>query len=255
MKDLMKVASVNIDTVAAAPAEDAGSTLPEQLQHQWTPAWMAAASVGDSETLMSLYRQLKGIIRQLSVSELWDVLDSHNAAPRVRARRLLSGKKLREVLTDVKVNQLCSTTRLGGCNALHLASWKGHVDAVRTLVRNCGANVDTPDIHGRTALYDAARNGMHETVSALLNELYANSRVMSKEGMTAEQVARSLGHAKVVHEFDVVSKEGYDAWLAQARREASFGYDPHCPRPASEDPALRSPSKMGSTMHQPLIFG
>ena len=46
--------------------------------------------------------------------------------------------------------------------------------------------------------YDAARNGMYETVSALLNELYANSHVMSKEGMTAEQAFILSGHRRSV---------------------------------------------------------
>lgn len=78
----------------------------------------------------------------------------------------------------------------------------------------------------------------------LLRELDANQQMIDAAGQTAEEVrllqltqrgpahellqaARKLGHWQVVREFELIREEAQGGYLAQSRREASFGYNPH----------------------------
>lgn len=51
---------------------------------------------------------------------------------------------------------------------LFYATREGHIDVVKRLVQNYGANADLVDQNGQTPLYYAVRGGKYETVEFLI---------------------------------------------------------------------------------------
>lgn len=90
-----------------------------------------------------------------------------------------------------KVNE--EADHVEGNSALQAAAMKGHTDIVRNLLAN-GANPTFSTDYGKTALYQAARNGHLETVKILLN---ANNELSSLEGFELG-IAAENGHEEIV---------------------------------------------------------
>lgn len=79
-----------------------------------------------------------------------------------------------------------------GMTALMFASWNGHADTVRLLIR-AGAKIDAVSDSGATALMFAAQEGHDSTVLALLNHGNADPDIQSPNGETALSIAISGG--------------------------------------------------------------
>src|SRR5690606_5171391 len=77
---------------------------------------------------------------------------------------------------------------------LHCASKKGHLNLVHWLVEKCSANLDIVDINLNSALHLAAYGGHISVVEYLLNR-GANSLLINKSKMTAEQEGEYHGNA------------------------------------------------------------
>ncbi|CAI8028796.1 Ankyrin-3, partial [Geodia barretti] len=140
----------------------------------------------------------------------------HNAAERgdVEAvERLLS--------TSVNVN---SRTEDEGHTALRLASWKGHVEVVRLLLK-AGAAVFIPDKCCRTPLYWASVRGHRAVVEQLL-ENGADVSICSEDGLSPLYVASQEGHSEVV---DVLVKAGADVNQATTEGTMQCSSGDSCP--------------------------
>jgi len=97
---------------------------------------------------------------------------------------------------------------------LHLATSKGHFDAVQILIEY-SCNIDATDVKGNSALLAASFNG-HDGIVQLLLKNDANMNTMNNKGDTPLHNAASEGHIEVVktlikHGADVnaVNKNGY----------------------------------------------
>ncbi|CAI8028793.1 Ankyrin repeat domain-containing protein 50 [Geodia barretti] len=113
----------------------------------------------------------------------------HNAAERgdVEAvERLLS--------TSVNVN---SRTEDEGHTALRLASWKGHVEVVRLLLK-AGAAVFIPDKDGLSPLYVASQEGHSDVVDILLEAGADVHQATTKVGSVPLGIAAEKGHTETV---------------------------------------------------------
>ena len=91
-----------------------------------------------------------------------------------------------------------------GCTALHLAAYRGHPSSCRALLEK-GASIDALTLYGDTPLHMAAQSrGNRRTVESLLKH-GASTRIKATsgqhEGLTAVQVAWSLGHEEIVKLF------------------------------------------------------
>lgn len=79
-----------------------------------------------------------------------------------------------------------------GRTPLHLATSKGYVKCVRTLLER-GVDKNAQSNDGRTALHRAAAGGDHEMV-ALLLDMGADPSLVTNRGRSALDVARDKGH-------------------------------------------------------------
>ena len=74
-----------------------------------------------------------------------------------------------------------------GTTAVHLASWKGHIDTLSYLLHS-GGNVDIGAISGQTALHEAASAGQEAACSVLLKH-GASTSIPNSEFQTASDLA------------------------------------------------------------------
>ena len=84
-----------------------------------------------------------------------------------------------------------------GFTALHWAALGGHVDIVRMLVKESKVNVEAADSDSLTALHRAVILGYTEIVKTLVNECRANVEAVDSKGVTALHRAVILGHAEI----------------------------------------------------------
>lgn len=82
------------------------------------------------------------------------------------------------------------------------AARAGNTVQVQTLIRQ-GAPVDARDRLGRTALMLAAMHSQTATVQKLL-ALGANPALVDHEGLTAAQLARRQGHARLADQLEAI---------------------------------------------------
>lgn len=80
-----------------------------------------------------------------------------------------------------------------GLTALHVASIKGHKDAVMMLVELGSAEIECQDHEGHTPLHMAVEGGHVETVEVLVNR-GANVNASSKRGATPLYLAEAMGY-------------------------------------------------------------
>ncbi|CAA7389387.1 unnamed protein product [Spirodela intermedia] len=83
-----------------------------------------------------------------------------------------------------------------GRTPLHLATSKGYIKCVRTLLER-GVDKNAQSNDGRTALHRAAAGGDHEMVALLLH-MGADPSLVTNRGRSALDVARDKGHREVV---------------------------------------------------------
>lgn len=84
-----------------------------------------------------------------------------------------------------------------GMTALMFASWRGHTDIVKMLVK-AGARINSISDSGATALMFAAQGGHMETAKILVVEGKANTDIYASNGETALSIAVSRGHFNTV---------------------------------------------------------
>eukprot|EP00808_Paulinella_micropora_P024855 g56495.t1 len=100
-----------------------------------------------------------------------------------------------------------------GCTALSLAAERGDVAVVRALAIELGAKVDSVDESGSTALFDAAWNDKLDVVQCLVTECGCNVNQADNQGKTA------IYYAAQQHSHAVV------AFLAEANAQLSGKLD------------------------------
>lgn len=81
---------------------------------------------------------------------------------------------------------------------LWIAAKNGHTKTVMALVKECNAEVDTPDARNRTPVWAAAQNGHTETVLALVKQCNANCTEPDLDGLTPMYVAALHWHTETV---------------------------------------------------------
>jgi hypothetical protein len=81
---------------------------------------------------------------------------------------------------------------------LWVAANNGHTNTVMALVKQCHAEVDTPDSRNRTPVWAAARNGHTDTVLALVKKCNANCTEPDLDGLTPMYAAASRWHVDTV---------------------------------------------------------
>jgi hypothetical protein len=79
-----------------------------------------------------------------------------------------------------------------GQTALHLVAYIGNLDVVRFLLDELSADVDQEDTTGSTALFSAAYEGHLDVVRCLVREHGANINHTSSDGMTALLIAAQV---------------------------------------------------------------
>uniref|UniRef100_A0A3Q2XF70 Uncharacterized protein n=1 Tax=Hippocampus comes TaxID=109280 RepID=A0A3Q2XF70_HIPCM len=84
-----------------------------------------------------------------------------------------------------------------GRTALHVASWRGHVDAVDLLLKH-GADPNAQDVEGRPPLHSAAWTGRVDVGRRLLLASTVDINLACHQGATALSVAAQQGRADVV---------------------------------------------------------
>jgi len=91
---------------------------------------------------------------------------------------------------------------------LHEAAFKGDVSSVKFLIRN-GADVDSQNDHGRTALFKAVSNGQTECVRILIEN---NADLFHKDGrnMTVLDWARMSRHREIID----ILESAISSWFA-----------------------------------------
>ena len=92
-----------------------------------------------------------------------------------------------------------------GRSALHIAADSGDADIVELLL-NTGANVNSAEFDGDTPLIGAAMRG-HRSVVAKLLEAGADPSVESSQGMTAADHARRKGHAALAMQIERAARD------------------------------------------------
>lgn len=214
----------------AKHAKDLADATKRNQLHDWPISFRSAANQGLTQQCRALVEQLDQMLQELTPPELWHQLEQLDPAGVPHSLGVRRGVPLPNLIAAVrgaKVNALASRTRLGGSTALHAAAWQGHAETVLVLASELGAQIDKIDIKARTPLHDAARNGQALAVRVLLRELGADQSLVDAAGQTPEQAAERLGHLQVVREFESLRREIRSGNLMQARKEASFGYNPH----------------------------
>ena len=91
-----------------------------------------------------------------------------------------------------------------GSTALHCAAYNGYLNVCRILL-DWGAKVNPVDVWGETPLHDAASSG-HLSVVKLLVERGADGRVKDNKGRTAGVTARSEKKEDVAEWLDWKAK-------------------------------------------------
>ena len=107
------------------------------------------------------------------------------------------------------------TLNAHGQTALHLAAGHGRCNVVDVLIR-AGADVNAVDSEGWTALHYAARHGQGNSVAALLQS-GADVDVADNDGWTALHIAAAHGHrpdveAILIHAGADVNASDCDGW-------------------------------------------
>ena len=95
------------------------------------------------------------------------------------------------------------STNADGRTALHCAAYNGHLDVCRLLL-DWGAKVDPVDVWEDTPLLDASSRG-HLSVVQLLVKRGADVSIKSKSGNTARELARISGKKDMSEWLDSIS--------------------------------------------------
>ncbi len=104
----------------------------------------------------------------------------HEAAKKgdvAEIRKLIKGSFFRKA---IDVNEQDEK----GQTALDCAALMGHVDVIRCLVKEFGADVDAIGINGHTALHKAAWMGKVDAIRCLVKEFGAKVDILDNDGMT-----------------------------------------------------------------------
>merc|ERR1712195_49310 len=98
---------------------------------------------------------------------------------------------VRALVTELgaEVNQAIQN----GCTPVFIAAYQGHLEVVRALVTELGADVNQAKQDGTTPLYIAAQNGHLEVVRALVTELGADVNQAMKDSVTSRALMTELG--------------------------------------------------------------
>jgi len=103
-----------------------------------------------------------------------------------------------------------------GCTALHGAAVTGHLDVVKYLIEECGADVEAIDPLGSTPLHEATYNDHLEVVKYLVEQCGANLRVRDKKGTRPMDIARTVDVKEylqqVHHTLQTVSPSSWWLW-------------------------------------------
>ena len=114
-----------------------------------------------------------------------------------------------------------------GWTPLGLAASKGHVEVARILLDLGNASVDTANVFGETPLMLAADSGNDDMVNLLIKRKASMDEV-SRDGLTAFQIARKRGHKVVA---SILKVNGCKT--GKVRRPAAGS---HVPGPATQQP-------------------
>ena len=104
-----------------------------------------------------------------------------------------------------------------GATPLHYAARNGYLEAVKWLVKEAGAKVDSKDNLGRTPLIRAVYYGRLETVKFLAKEVGADVESKDNDGKTALDVARQ----SISEDWQFEDREGRRAVAAWLEKEES----------------------------------
>ena len=77
---------------------------------------------------------------------------------------------------------------------LHVAAAHNHPNVVTTLVDVYKASINAANMHGCTALHDAAHQGSTEVARVLVSNPQCDVTIRTSDGKTAEDIARDEGH-------------------------------------------------------------
>jgi ankyrin repeat protein len=159
----------------------------------WTAEEMAAALVKAAGT---------GNVEMLRAlgKELGDKSVDH-ARPDGATPLLVAGQQGHLEVVRVLVAELGANVNQGtqdGVTPLYAAAQQGHEEVVRVLVAELGANVNQGTQNGVTPLHFAAEDGNVEVVRVLVAELGANVNQGTQNGATPLIAAAQHGHMKVV---------------------------------------------------------
>ncbi len=152
----------------------------------------------------------------------FEIEDDAQLASLILLRAAIKGKgKLVAVLLEYGAD--INTTNNAGKTALMLAAESGYKDIVRYLIE-MKAEIDLQDKQGYTALFLAVHTGNSEIVTLLLNA-GSDIQIKSNYGNTPLILAADAGHDEIVEllidqgvAIDVINKSGDNALLAAMRR-------------------------------------
>lgn len=96
-----------------------------------------------------------------------------------------------------------NSTDVSGRTALHYASFWSHNHVVKYLIDKCSANVNLQDSRGDSPLHDAARFGNADVVDSLL-AAGADVSLTNKDGMTPLAVAEEYSTTSTANKHDKV---------------------------------------------------
>ena len=99
---------------------------------------------------------------------------------------------LKEVLDLIRAGANLNTQQYLGFTALFMARYKGHLEIVRELLKHNKVDVNLPIIHGATALCIASGMGHLEIVRELLQHNKVDVNVPKKDGVTALFIASQM---------------------------------------------------------------
>ena len=177
-------------------------------------ALIAAAKVGDEETVRAVARTTPGVVLQrLPSGESALMAALYRGQYRIVAVLLELGAevdvfaasatgRMADLTTALRQPGAVSGYSFDGWTPLHLASFFGHRDAVRVLL-DAGAQVNAVSRNGlaNTPLH-AATAGRHTDVAVLLLDRGANPSIRDAGDCTAAAIAEENGLAEVIEEMD-----------------------------------------------------